>query len=188
MARRRQLIQMRTAEKNRLHTAASPTVRRNLNDHIAWLDRHLKDTDNELRSLIKDSPVWREREDLLKSVPGVGCVTAQALISGLPELGQLNRKQIAALAGLAPLNRDSGTLRGRRTIWGGRSQVRTALYMATVAAKRCNPAIRPFYQRLTAAGKPPKVALTACMHKLLIMLNAMVRDHAAWRNPSPLTG
>jgi transposase len=186
MSRRRQLIQMRTAEKNRLQQAPTRLVRRNLKDHIAQLDRHLADTDNDLRTLIKDSPVWRERENLLEGVPGVGRVTALTLISALPELGRLSGKEITALAGLAPFNRDSGTLRGRRSIWGGRHQVRTALYMATVSAIRCNPVIAAFYQRLRDSGKAPKVAITACMRKLLVILNAMARDNAGWRaDPQP---
>jgi transposase len=183
VARRRQLLQMLVAEKNRLAAATATLVKRNLAAHIRWLQKCLEDTDRELREQIQDSPVWRARENLLASVPGIGRVTAQALISDLPELGQLSDKQIAALAGLAPFNRDSGTLRGTRHIWGGRWQVRTALYMATLAAIRSNPPIKAFYARLRLAGKPPKVAITACMRKLLVILNAMVRDNAPWQAP-----
>lgn len=181
VARRRQLLQMLVAEKNRLGTAPPGPVRRNLKDHIRWLERCLEGTDRDLRAQIQDSPVWRARENLLAGVPGIGRITAQALISDLPELGQLGPRQIAALAGLAPFNRDSGTLRGTRHIWGGRAAVRTALYMATLAAIRSNPPIRDCYQRLRTAGKPPKVAITACMRKLLVILNAIVRDNAPWR-------
>lgn len=183
VARRRQLMQMLVAEKNRLSAAPPTLVRRNLTTHIRWLQRCLEDTDRELREQIQDSPVWQARENLLAGVPGIGRVTAQALIGDLPELGQLSDKQIAALAGLAPFCRDSGTLRGQRHIWGGRWQVRTALYMATLAAIRSNPPIKAFYARLRLAGKPPKVAITACMRKLLVILNAMVRDNAPWQPP-----
>lgn len=180
IARRRQLIEMRTAEKNRLALGARGKVRKNLKAHIEWLDRHLRDTDRELRQLIERSPVWQEKEDLLTSAPGVGKTTAQMLIAQLPELGRLTHKQIAALVGVAPFNRDSGTLRGQRTTWGGRHSVRAALYMATMSAIRANPPIKAFYERLRERGKPGKVAMTACMRKLLIVLNAMLRDHKPW--------
>jgi len=180
IARRRQLIEMRTAEKNRLALGARGKVRKNLKAHIEWLDRHLRDTDRELRQLIERSPAWQEKEDLLTSAPGVGKTTAQMLIAQLPELGRLTHKQIAALVGVAPFNRDSGTLRGQRTTWGGRHSVRAALYMATMSAIRANPPINDFYVRLRDRGKPGKVAMTACMRKLLIMLNAMIRDHKPW--------
>jgi transposase len=181
LARRQQLLGMRTAEQNRLTLGAKGKVRTNLRAHIKWLDRHLHDTDRELQRLIEASPVWQARADLLTSVPGVGPGTARVLIGRLPELGRLNPRQIAALAGLAPYNCDSGTLRGQRMIWGGRKEVRQALYMATLSAIRSNPPIRDFYQRLKAKGKPSKVALTACMRKLLVMLNAMLRDNTPWR-------
>lgn len=181
LARRDQLIGMRTAEKNRLALGARGLVRKNLKAHIQWLDRHLRDTDRELKSLIEVSPAWQAKQDLLTSAPGIGDTTARALIGQLPELGQLSHKQIAALAGLAPFNRDSGTLRGQRVVWGGRHAVRKALYMATVSAIRSNPPIRDFYQRLKSNGKPSKVALTASMRKLLVMLNAMLRDETPWR-------
>lgn len=184
LARRQQLLQMRTAEKNRLALTPSASVRKNLKAHLKWLDRHLGDTDREIRALIRSSPVWRTRDELLKGIPGLGETTAHALIGQLPELGSLDRKQIAALAGLAPFNRDSGTLRGHRTIWGGRRAVRQALYMATISAIRCNPSIRTFYQRLKANGKPSKVAITACMRKLLTIANAVVRDQSEW-SPNP---
>lgn len=179
--RRDQLMQMRVAEKNRLALNASAAVRKNLQAHIKWLDKNLADTDRATGQLIKASPLWCATEELLLNVPSVGCVTAHVLISRLPELGQLNRKQISALAGLAPFNRDSGAQRGQRVIWGGRAEVRRALYMATLSAIRCNPAVRQFYRRLKERGKPSKVALTACMRKLLTILNAVVRDQAHWQ-------
>lgn len=181
LARRRQLIEMMVAEKNRLKTAPG-AVAKGIRRHIEWLKRQLKSVDSDLDSRIKKSPVWRAREDLLRSVPGIGPVTSRTLIGELPELGQLNRRQIAALAGVAPLNRDSGTLRGKRMVWGGRRSVRVALYMAALTASQRNPVIREFYERLRARGKPPKLALTACMRKLLVILNAMARDGVAW-NP-----
>lgn len=184
LARRQQLLGMRTAEKNRLTLGATGLVRKNLKAHIKWLDRHLRDTDRELKQLIEASPAWQAKEDLLTSAPGIGNTTARVLIGQLPELGRLNHKQIAALAGLAPFNRDSGTLRGQRMIWGGRHEVRTALYMATVSAIRANPPIRDFYERLKSNGKPSKVALTACMRKLLVTLNAMLRDQIPWQHPA----
>lgn len=184
LARRQQLLGMRTAEKNRLTLGATGLVRKNLKAHIKWLDRHLRDTDRELKQLIEASPAWQAKEDLLTSAPGIGNTTARVLIGQLPELGRLNHKQIAALAGLAPFNRDSGTLRGQRMIWGGRHEVRTALYMATVSAIRANPPIRDFYERLKSNGKPSKVALTACMRKLLVTLNAMLRDQIPWQYPA----
>ena len=180
LTRRQQLIQMRTAEKNRLALAAA-SVKKNLKAHIQWLDRHLHDTDGDIRTLIRSSPLWREKDQLLESVPGIGETTAFALIGRLPELGTLNRKEIAALAGLAPFNRDSGTLSGKRIIWGGRCAVRQTLYMATISAIRSNPAIAAFYQRLKANGKPSKVAITACMRKLLTIANAVVRDQTTWQ-------
>ena len=180
LARRRQLVEMLVAEKNRLRTAAR-AVRSDILEHIRWLERRLADLDRDLAQTIRSSPIWREKDDLLQSAPGVGPVVSTTLLAGLPELGRLNRKQIAALVGVAPLNRDSGTLRGKRSVWGGRSQVRAVLYMATLVATRRNPAIQAFYERLIAAGKPKKVALTACMRKLLTVLNAMVRHQSPWR-------
>lgn len=184
--RRRQLTGMLTAEKNRL-AAAPRNVRRDIKDHIKWLERRLKDTDNGLNAAVKHSPMWRVRDDLLQSMPGVGRVTSIRVIASVPELGQLSAKKISALVGLAPFNRDSGTMRGRRCIWGGREQVRSVLYMAALAATRCNPVIREFYQRLVAAGKPHKVAMTACMRKMLVIMNAMVRDQTPWRENTAQT-
>jgi len=180
VTRRRQVIEMLTAEKNRLRTAA-PAVRGYIEEHILWLERSLSDLDSELGQAIHSSDIWRAQDNLLQSVPGVGPVLSITLLAELPELGCLNRKEIAALVGVAPLNRDSGTLRGRRTIWGGRSQVRSALYMAALVAARHNPVIRVFYERLVAAGKPKKVALIACMRKFLTILNAMIRHHSPWQ-------
>ena len=180
LARRRQLIEMLTAEKNRFGSAHRP-VRKRLSAHITWLEREVAQTDRELALAIRESPVWREKDELFRTVPGVGPGLARTLIVDLPELGTLNRKQIAALVGVAPLNRDSGTLRGKRTVWGGRAHVRAALYMAALVASRCNPIIRHFYQRLCDRGKAKKVALTACMRKLLTILNAMVKHRTAWQ-------
>ncbi len=180
VARRRQLIEMLSAEKNRLRTAGR-TVRSDIKEHILWLERRLDDLDSDLAHAIQQSPVWREKDNLLRSVPGVGPVLSATFLAQLPELGTLDRKEIAALVGVAPLNRDSGTLRGRRTIWGGRREVRATLYMAALVATRFNPVIRNFYQHLLSAGKPKKVALTASMHKLLIILNAMSRQQTSWQ-------
>jgi transposase len=183
ITRRRQLLEMLTAERNRL-LQASPTVRRNIRQHVRWLERQVTAVDRDLDDMIHQSPVWRAKENLLRSVPGVGPVVSRTLLAELPELGALNRKQVAALAGVAPLARDSGTLRGKRLVWGGRAPVRAALYMAALVAARHNSVIRAFYRRLVAAGKPKKVALTACMRKLLTILNAMVRTNCRWQNPS----
>jgi transposase len=179
LARRRQLIQMLTAERQRLDTAL-PAVQTHIQRHLAWLEQELANLDRTLSQRVQASPVWREREQLLRSVPGIGPTTALTLLAELPELGQLDRKAIAALVGVAPLSCESGTWRGRRIIWGGRARVRTALYMATLVASRHNPLIAAFYQRLCTAGKPKKVALTACMHKLLTILNAIVRQGTPW--------
>jgi transposase len=180
VARRRQLVEMLTAEKNRLLSASSP-IRKRVRAHIAWLERELEHTNTELSEAIRHSPVWREKDDLLQSVPGVGPVLTSTLLASLPELGTLTHKQIAALVGVAPLNRDSGTLRGRRTVWGGRAQVRAVLYMGAIVAARFNQVIRVFYQRLKRAGKAKKVTLTACMRKLLTILNAMLKHRTPWR-------
>ena len=180
LTRRRQLVEMLTAEKNRLASARKP-VRTSLRTHIAWLERALSHTDRDLAYAIRKSPVWREKEELLQSTPGVGPVLTTTLLANLPELSTVTAKQIAALVGVAPFNRDSGTLRGKRTVWGGRAQVRAVLYMGTLVATRFNPVIRAFYQRLCAAGKAKKVALTACMRKLLIILNAMLKHRTPWR-------
>ena len=180
LTRRRQLVEMLTAEKNRLLSAATP-IRNRLRTHITWLERELQHTNTNLAEAIRQSPVWREKDELLQSVPGVGPVVTSTLLASLPELGILTNKQIAALVGVAPLNRDSGTLRGRRTVWGGRAQVRAVLYMSAIVAARFNPVIRAFYQRLCATGKAKKVALTACMRKLLTILNAMLKHRTPWR-------
>ena len=170
---------MLVSEKNRLGTAIS-TVRPRIEAHIAWLEQKLKDLDEGLRQTLRRSPVWREKDDLLRSVPGVGEQLSLSLLAYVPELGTLDRRQIAALVGVAPFSRDSGTLRGKRTIWGGRARVRAALYMGALVATRFNPVIRVFYQRLLAAGKVKKVALVACMRKLLTILNSMVKSGKHW--------
>jgi transposase len=181
LTRRRQLVDMLVAERHRL-AQARPAVRRNLEQHIRWLEQRLHDLDDDLTRRIQRSPVWRAKEDLLRSVPGIGPILARTLLADLPELGQLARRPLAALVGVAPFNCDSGRHRGRRRIWGGRARVRAALYMATLVASRHNADIRTCYQRHLAAGKPKKVALTACMHKLLTILNAMVRSNQPWRD------
>jgi len=181
LARRRQLIEMLTAEKNRLGSTLPP-VRPGIRAHIRWLDRCLAALDADLAQAIRESPVWREKDDLLQSAPGVGPVLATTLLASLPELGTLTRQQIAALVGVAPLNRDSGAWRGKRRVWGGRAPVRAALYMSALVATRYNPVLRAFYQRLCAAGKAKKVALTACMRKLLTILNAMLKYRTPWEN------
>jgi transposase len=180
VVRRRQLVDMLVAEKNRMALASKP-IRRNIKQHIAWLERQLNDVDNTIREAIKTSPIWRVQDDLMQSVPGVGPVLAVSLLADLPELGHLDRRQIAALVGVAPFNRDSGTLRGRRMIWGGRARLRAVLYMGALAAIRCNPVIKAFYQRLRAAGKESKLALTACMRKLLTILNAIIKSGTPWQ-------
>jgi len=179
MTRRRQVMGMITAEKNRLH-GADLSVRPLIDEHIAWLKGQLKEIDRNLDSYIRSSPIWRAKENLLRSVPGVGPVVSRTLIGSLCELGALNRKQVAALVGVAPFNRDSGTLRGKRAVWGGRAAIRGPLYMAALVATGRNPVIGPYYQHLLAVGKPKKVALTACMRKLITILNAMLRDNRAW--------
>ncbi len=183
VTRRRQLVEMLTAEKNR-RARAPKDLHRSIDEHIRWLEKRLLVFDDELGELIRNTPLWRERDELLRSVPGVGKVLSSTLLAQLPELGMLNRKQIAALAGLAPFNRDSGSMRGRRCIWGGRAQVRRVLYMATVAGVRSNPAIRTFYLRLRANGKHAKPALIACMRKFLVILNAMLHHKTHWQTPA----
>jgi transposase len=180
LGRRQQLVVMRTAEQNRL-TGPSTRLITDIEAHITWLNASLATLDNDLEILLRASPVWRANDDLLQSAPGIGPVCARTLLLELPELGTLNRQQIAALVGVAPLNCDSGTLRGRRTIWGGRAHVRTVLYMGTLVATRYNPRIKAFSQRLLAAGKLKKVALTACMHKFLTILNAMLKHRTPWQ-------
>ncbi len=183
-ARRHQVMTMLVSEKNRLSTAIS-AVRPRIEAHIVWLEQELDDLDEGLRQTLRRSPVWREKDDLLRTVPGVGEQLALTLLAYLPELGTLDRRQVAALVGVAPFNRDSGTLRGKRAVWGGRSRVRAALYMGTLSATRYNPIIRDFYQRLLTAGKPKKVALVACMRKLLVILNSMLRHRSPWRAMTP---
>lgn len=180
LTRRRQLVEMLTAEKNRLLSAPT-SIRKRLRTHITGLERELQHINTNLAEAIRQSPVWREKDELLRSVPGVGPVLTSTLLASLPELGTLTNKQIAALVGVAPLNHDSGTLRGKRTVWGGRAQVRAVLYMSAIVAARFNPIIRAFYQRLQQAGKAKKVALTACMRKLLTILNAMLKHRTPWR-------
>jgi len=185
VARRRQVIEMIGMESNRLRQARAKTVKRTIEHVLAALQAELSLLESELDETIRGTPIWREREELLKSVPGIGDATARVLLAELPELGHVDRHQVAALAGLAPFNRDSGQWRGERHIQGGRAGVRTALYMPTVVATRCNPVIRAMYRRLRAAGKKPKVALTACMRKLLTILNAMLRDGTPWSPTAP---
>ncbi|HKW02907.1 MAG TPA: IS110 family transposase [Vicinamibacterales bacterium] len=186
ITRRRQLLAMIVAEQSRLEHAV-PSLRKPIKRHIGALRRDLSALDADIDGTVRRSSIWRAKDDLLRSVPGIGETTARSLLAQLPELGTLNQKAIAKLVGVAPLNHDSGTLRGRRIIWGGRAQVRTALYLPTLVATRRNPVIRAFYQRLRAAGKPFKLALIACMHKLLIILNAMLRDGRAWDPRTDLT-
>jgi transposase len=180
VTRRRQLVEMRTAEQNRLGSAPR-ALRPQIQAHIRWLERHLDTLDTELRAAVRQSPAWRAQDDLLQSMPGVGDVFATTCLASLPELGALSRRAIAALTGVAPWSRDSGHARGRRACWGGRADVRPVLYMATLAAIRCNPVIQAFYDRLRAKGKLKKVALVACMRKMLTILNAMVKHQTPWR-------
>lgn len=180
ITRRRQLVDMIVAERNRLPMATKRN-RRDIEAHIRWLEKRLTQIDTNIQSEIRNNPIFLEKDQILVSTPGVGPTTSAALISCVPELGQLNRKKIASLIGLAPMNRDSGHFRGRRMIWGGRGYVRSVLYMSTLSAIKFNPVIRNFYLRLKEAGKCGKVAIVACMRKLLVMLNAMVRDRAKWK-------
>lgn len=181
VARRRQMLQMHAAELQRRQRALL-VVRHRIDRVVAVLEQEMRDLDTELRDRLWASPLWREQEDLLQSVPGVGPALTFSLLADLPELGSLSRKQIAALVGVAPMNRDSGRWRGKRVVWGGRANVRAALYMPTVVAVRWNPVLREFYQRLVAAGKPKKVALVACMRKLLVILNAMLKHRSPWQS------
>ena len=184
--RRRQILAMITAEGNRARTATKP-VRRRIEVHLRWLRKELEQVNADMGREVRESPIWREKDDLLQSVPGVGPTLSATLLAELSELGSLDRRRLAALVGVAPLNRDSGTLRGIRTTWGGRSGVRSTQYMATLCAARHNPAIRGFYGRLVAAGKPKKVALTACMRKRLSILTAVLRHRTPWRT-DPVVG
>ena len=181
VARRRQLLEMLVAERNRRH-AAEPLMHGRIDAHLGWLDEALAEIERDLDRAVRESAAWRAREELPRSVPGVGPVSARTLLAELPELGSLTRRQAAALGGVAPFSRDSGTMRGRRTVQGGRAALRACLYMAAVAAARgSNPAIAGFYERLRRAGKPAKLALTACMRKLVVTLNAMLRTSTAWK-------
>lgn len=189
VTRRRQLQEMLTAEQNRLLAAAvqdaPEPLRDQIGDHIDWLRHQIQELDDDLTRQVRSSPLWREREQLLRSIPGIGPIVSATLLSHLPELGQLDRKAIAKLVGVAPLNHDSGTVRGKRKIWGGRALVRAVLYMAALVATRHNPHIRAFYQRLLAAGKPKKLALVACMRKLLLLCNAILRSQTPWSPAHP---
>jgi transposase len=179
VARRRQITEMIVAETNRL-SSASKTLKKRIEAHIGWLEKELERADHDLDQAIRQSPIWQENQDLLKSVPGIGPIVSRTLLAELPELGKLNRRKIAALVGVAPFNRDSGQLKGRRAIWGGRASVRAALYMAALVASRRNAVIRVLYQRLLKAGKARKVALVACMRKLLTIVNAMIKHKTRW--------
>lgn len=182
LARRRQLIELRTAESNRLGQATSSRIKTSIRAVLATIERQITSIDDDLDDRIRKSPAWKEKEDLLTSVPGIGPLTARTLLACLPELGAISRQTIAALAGVAPINRDSGMMRGKRTTWGGRKVVRSALYMAALVATRHNPVLRAFYAKLVAAGKAKKLALVACVRKLLVTLNAMLRTRTPWRN------
>lgn len=180
VTRRRQLLEMITAEKNRMRRT-TPAVRHRIEVNIKWLKEQLKELDHDQGDFLRSSPLWQEEARLLQSVPGIGPVVTATLIARLPELGSLNSKEVASLVGVAPFNRDSGTLRGKRTVWGGRGPLRTALYMATLVAVRRHPVLWAFYQRLCAAGKPKKVALTACLRKPLVILNSMIKRNQPWK-------
>ena len=180
-ARRHQVMTLLVAERNRLGSAIGAVSPR-IEAHIVWLEQELSDLDKGLRQTLRQSPVWREKDDPLRTVPGVGEQLSLTLLANLPELGTLNRREIAALVGVAPYNRDSGALRGKRAVWGGRSRVRAVLYMGALVASRHNPAIRDFYQRLLSAGKPKKLALVACMRKLLVILKSMLKHGSPWRD------
>jgi transposase len=181
LTRRRQLVDMMTAESNR-YAQAPGKIAKQIAKHLSWLNKRLEEADDDLNDAIRRSPLWQAKAHLMMSIPGVGRVTATTLLAALPELGQLSRREISALVGVCPFNRDSGGHRGRRVIWGGRASVRTVLYMAALAASRHNPMIKAFYQKLLAAGKMKKVALVACMRKLLVILNAMVKSNTPWRS------
>jgi transposase len=180
LVRRRQLVDMLTVEKNRLHTVR-PALRDDIREHIAWLQDKLSKMDEEIDHFVRGTSLWKEKDTILRSVPGVGRVTSCTLLAMLPELGTINRQEIAALVGVAPVNKDSGRKQGKRRVYGGRATVRSVLYMATLSAKRCNPRIKKFYDELLQRGKEKKVALTACMHKLIVILNAMLKTNQPWR-------
>jgi transposase len=183
MGRRGQLVEMLTAEKNRRGSATSDTVRDDIKDHIDWLEDCIAELDRQLKALLQTSACWQAKDKILQSVPGIGPVTSFALIADLPELGQLDRQKISKLAGVAPLNRDSGQQRGTRHIYGGRAQLRRVLYMAALTASRHNPVLKEFYQRLRSNQKSFKVAITACMRKLLTIINVLMRDSTTWKSP-----
>lgn len=180
VSRRRQLIDIRVQEILRLGTAASKPLQKSLNQHIAWLDKRIAEIDTDLTRRLRESDMWRTKDDLLRSIPGVGAVTTLTMLAKCPELGTLNRREIAALTGVAPLANDSGKHRGKRFIWGGRADVRAVLYMATLSAIGCNDTIKAFAQRLKKAGKPPKVVIVACMRKLLTIMNSMLKNNTSW--------
>ena len=182
VSRRRQLIDMRVQETLRLGTAASKPLQKSLKQHIAWLDKRIAEVDSDLTRQLRESDVWRAKDDLLHSIPGVGNVTIRTMLGKCPELGTLNRREIAALTGVAPLANDSGKHRGKRFVWGGRADVRAVLYMAAISAMRCNDTIKAFAERLKKAGKPPKVVIVACMRKLLTIMNSMLKNNTPW-NP-----
>lgn len=182
VSRRRQLIDMRVQETLRLTTAASQPMQKSLARHIAWLDKQIAEIDSDLTRQRRESAVWRTKDDLLRGIPGVGAVTTLTMLAKCPELGMLNRREIAALTGVAPLANDSGKHRGKRFIWGGRADVRAVLYMAAISAIRCNDTLKAFAERLKKAGKPPKVVIVACMRKLLTIMNAMLKNNTPW-NP-----
>ena len=186
LVRRRQLVDMLSAEQHR-HRMARGRIARQIAAHMSWLERQIGAADDDLNGMVEHSPLMQRKLDVMVSTPGVGKLTAIAMLALLPELGTLNEKQISALVGVCPFNRDSGTIRGRRMIWGGRSRVRSALYMAALSATRFNPVIRAFYQRLLSAGKAKKLALVACMHKLLLILNAMLKSDSLWRDSNNAT-
>lgn len=180
VTRRRQLIAMRVQETLRLGSAESKALQKNLKKHIVWLDKQITSLDDDLTKRLRTSDAWRTKDDLLQGIPGVGAVTSSTMLAKCPELGNLNRREIAKLTGVAPLANDSGKHRGKRFVWGGRADVRAVLYMATVSAIRCNPAIKAFADRLKQAGKPTKVVIVACMRKLLTIMNAMLKNNAPW--------
>lgn len=179
LSRRRQLIEMRVMEQNRLKTAGK-TMQTRIEKHLTWLNEEITAIDQEISDFIQNTPSWAEKDELIQSVPGIGKVTARTLLAEMPELGTIDRKKVAALVGVAPFNRDSGRLQGKRHIYGGRSEVRSVLYMATISATRFNPVIKTFYERLLKAGKEKKVAIVACMRKLLTIINAMLRHNKPW--------
>jgi transposase len=186
VVRRRQLVGLRTSEKNRMETITAKLVRKSLQQTIDHLNKQIRRIDKEILALVESHDEWRDKTNLIQSVPGIGPVAGASLVAELPELGHLNRQEIASLVGVAPLNRDSGRFRGQRTTWGGRASLRRVLYMAALTARRCNPVIRAFADRLAAHGKKAKVILTACMRKLLVILNTMVKNNTQW-NPHQLT-